>query len=149
MSTQKGWIAKERIRAIGKREKRVAAKRLQAFLEYNLILHCNIRIIILKVKGYLMSNACFVNFCFNRQNFWKNLLLVNKSLNCPLLAVYLSRVVGNLGTLACIIATLYTTLCVEYILPYFSYMFDVPYCRRFLQTTLTLTQKYIRNFYWQ
>ena len=58
--------------------------------------------------------------------FQKMLLHMNDSLNHHLLAVYLSRVVGNLGTLACIIATLYTTLCVEYILPYFSYMFDVP-----------------------
>ena len=149
MSTQKGWIAKERIRAIGKREKRVAAKRLQAFLEYNLILHCNVRIIILKGKEYLMFNAYLVNFCLIDKLFCKNILLGNNSLTCPLLAVYLCRVVRNLGTLACIIATLYTTLCVEYILPYFSYMFDVPYCRRFLQTTLTLTQKYIRNFYWQ
>ena len=94
-----------------------------------------------------MSIAFLVNFLLIDKSFQNILLLVNDSLNHHLFEVYLSRVVGNLGTLACIIATLYTTLCVEYILPYFSYMFDVPYCRRFLQTTLTLTQKYIRNFY--
>ena len=148
MSTQKGWIAKKRTRSIGEREKRVAVKRLQALLEYNSILHCNVKIIILNGKRYLMSNPYLVNFQLIDKTV-KKILLVNDSLNYHLLAVYLSRVVGNLGTLACILATLYTTLWVEYILPYFSYMFDVPQCRRFLQTTLTLTQKYIRNFYWR
>ena len=152
MSTQKGWIAKERTRSIGEREKRVAVKRLQALLEYNSILHCNVEIIRLNGKRYLMSNPYLVNFQFLTRKSIKllrKILLVNDSLNYHLLAVYLSRVVGNLGTLACIIATLYTTLWVEHILPYFSYMFDVPQCRRFLQTTLTLAQKYIRNFYWR
>ena len=76
-----------------------------------------------------MSIAFLVNFLFLMRridkSFQNMLLLVNDSLNHHLFEVYLSRVVGNLGTLACIIATLYTTLCVEYILPYFSYMFDV------------------------
>ena len=148
MSTQKGWIAKKRTRSIGEKEKRVAVKRLQALLEYNSILHCNVKIIILNGKRYLMSNPYLVNFQLIDKTV-KKILLVNDSLNYHLLAVYLSRVVGNLGTLACILATLYTTLWVEYILPYFSYMFDVPQCRRFLQTTLTLAQKYIRNFYWR
>ena len=95
-----------------------------------------------------MSIAFLVNFLFlmRSKSFQNILLLVNDSLNHHLFEVYLSRVVGNLGTLACIIATLYTTLCVEYILPYFSYMFDVPRCRHFLQTTLTLTTKVHTQF---
>ena len=79
MSTQKGWITKERTRSIGEREKRVAVKRLQALLEYNSILHCNVEIIRLNGKRYLMSNPYLVNFQFLTRKIDKT---VKKNITC-------------------------------------------------------------------